>query len=482
MRPVFREVAPPEAYAPVRGFLEPLRQPQDRILAARGYDFTAYEEILRDDQVRATFQQRRLAVVSRELVVEAGGNRAIDRQAADFLREQIEALPFDDITDKMLYGTFFGWSVAELLWSRQGRWIGIDAVKVRKRQYFRIDLDGRLRLVTAASPQGQLLPERKFWWFQTGGDTDDDPYGLGLAPHLYWPVWFKRNGLKFWLIFLEKFGAPTALGKYPQSANDDEKTRLREALQAIQTEATIEVPEGFEVTLLKAARTGNATYREFIAAMDAAISKVVLSQTMTTDPGSSRAQAEVHMDVRQEVVKADSDLICGSFNGQVAKWLTEWNFPGARTPKIWRRVEDDPDLEAIARRDRIILELGYRPTETYIRETYGEGYEPVSPATQQQPPALSEGHACPHCGALAEAPSRDALDGLADDALDGWEPLIAPQMEAILRLVEDARSLDELGARLGELLPALENRAVVERLFRARLAARLAGETGAEIR
>ncbi len=481
MRPVFREVVPPEAYAPVRGYLEPLRQPSDRILASRGYDFTAYEEILRDDQVRATFQQRRLAVVSRELVVEAGGKRAIDRQAADFLREQIERLPFDDITDKMLYGTFFGWSVAEILWTRQGRWIGIDAIKVRKRQHFRVDVDGRLRLVTSTQPQGEILPERKFWWFQTGGDTDDDPYGLGLAPHLYWPVWFKRNGLKFWLIFLEKFGSPTAVGKYPKSANEDEKTRLREALQAIQTEATIEVPEGFEVTLLEAARTGNATYREFIAAMDAAISKVVLSQTMTTDPGSSRAQAEVHMDVRQEVVKADSDLICSSFNSQVARWLTEWNFPGARTPKIWRRVEDDPDLEAIARRDRIILELGYRPTETYIRETYGEGYEPVSPATPQ-PPALSEGHACPRCGALAEPSSHDALDGLVDDALDGWEPLITPQIEAILRLVEEAASLEELRARLGELLPALENRAAVERLFQARLAARLAGETGAEIR
>jgi hypothetical protein len=52
------------------------------------------------------------------------------------------------------------------------------------------------------------MPERKFWTFSAGAATDDEPYGLGLGHFLYWPVFFKRNDIKFWLIFLEKFAAP----------------------------------------------------------------------------------------------------------------------------------------------------------------------------------------------------------------------------------------------------------------------------------
>ena len=54
-----------------------------------------------------------------------------------------------------------------------------------------------------------LMPDRKFWTISTGAEHSDEPYGVGLARSLYWPVWFKRNNVQFWLIFLEKFGMPT---------------------------------------------------------------------------------------------------------------------------------------------------------------------------------------------------------------------------------------------------------------------------------
>ena len=31
-------------------------------------------------------------------------------------------------------------------------------------------------------------------------------------------------------------------------------------------------------------------------------------------------------------MKADADLLSASFNATIAKWLTEWNFPGAAPP------------------------------------------------------------------------------------------------------------------------------------------------------
>ena len=70
-------------------------------------------------------------------------------------------------------------------------------------------------------------------------------HGLGLAHSLYWPVFFKRSDIKFWLIFLEKFGMPTAVGRLPGGRIDDvsEQQRALQALQAIQTDSAVVAPK-----------------------------------------------------------------------------------------------------------------------------------------------------------------------------------------------------------------------------------------------
>ncbi|MBF0273029.1 MAG: DUF935 family protein [Magnetococcales bacterium] len=348
--------------------------PQDAVLRDRGGDYAIYEEVLRDDQVASTFQQRRMAVTSAEWGVRAGGPDRASRMAADFLLEALHHIGWDGVTDKMLHGVFYGYAVAECLWGRDGSLVTLEAIKVRKQRRFTFDLSGRPLLVTSENPNGEPVPARKFWHFHAGADNDDEPYGLGLAHWLYWPVFFKRNGLKLWLIFMDKFGMPTAMGSYPPNATEEEKRRLLSALRAIQTDSGIIVPEGMKVELIESSRGGQVSYESFLDRMNAAIAKVTLSQTMTTDAGGGQYKADVHKHVRNEVVKADADLICDSFNRSVVSWLMQWNFPDARLPKVWRRVSEDKDLRPLAERDRILFGMGLRPTEEYIRTTYGEGW------------------------------------------------------------------------------------------------------------
>src|SRR5690606_22151402 len=158
---------------------------------------------------------------------------------ADIIREQVKTIGWDYIKTKMLFGVFYGFSVAELIYGVDGSRVIIDKLKVRNRRRFRFGKDGDLRLLTMQSMyEGIPLEQPYFWHFSTGSDNDDEPYGTGLAHWLYWPVLFKRNGLKFWLIFLEKFASPTAVGKYPAAtATDQEKTRLLQALRAISTDS-----------------------------------------------------------------------------------------------------------------------------------------------------------------------------------------------------------------------------------------------------
>lgn len=367
-----------------RGFVNGLLSPEDRVLREQLHgDWTHYERLARDDQVHSTLQQRFSAVCQAEMLVEPGDDSAAAGEAAVMLEENLRRLQWDDICRQMLYGVFYGFAVGECMWRKHGNEIQLADVLVRKQRRFRFDADKRLRLLVRGKPDGEVMPDRKFWRFNAGASNSDDPYGLGLAHFLYWPVFFKRQDLRFWLIYLEKFAQPTAAAKVDPGRLDDEPYRAKvlEMLHSLQADAAVLIPNGVELELIEAARSGTADYAKMLEIMDAGIAKIVLSQTMTTDNGSSLAQAKVHADVADDVKKYDADLLCGSFNRQVAHWLTCWHFgedddgqPMVAPPRVWRQVEPAEDLESRAERDTKIHGLGYDPTEQYIADTYGEGW------------------------------------------------------------------------------------------------------------
>ena len=357
--------------------------PTDDVLQSRGGQWKTYREILRDDQVASTLQQRRLAVTSAEWDIEPGDETPAAITAADALRDNLLSIEFDRITDRMLYAIPYGWAVGECLWGRDGSRVTLEDVRTIRRERLGLGKAGEVFLLTQANPNGELMPDRKFWTFTTGGEDDNDPYGLGLCHFLFWPVFFKRNGTKFWSIFLDKFGSPTPVAKMPRAQWEDDALRRKvlQALAAIQTDAAVAIPDNLTVELMEATRGGAATYGDFLARMDGAISKVVLSQTMTTDDGSSLSQAKVHAGVADTVIKHDADLVCLSFSNTVARWLTDWNFgPLVASPKVWRKTEPEEDLAEVAKRDKDIASLGLRPTPDYILKTYGDGWQfPVTP-------------------------------------------------------------------------------------------------------
>lgn len=434
-----------------RGYVDalPYLPPTDRILSLAG-GWRGYEELLRDDQVAATFAQRRLAVVRRPWAVEPGGDRRMDRQAAELVRATLDRLDWDAITDQMLHARFFGFAVAEVLWLVEGGEIAVADIRVRDRARFAFAPDGALLLRTTARPNGEPVPEKKFWVAAVGASHHDEPYGRGLAHQLYWPVWFKRQGARFWAIFLEKFGAPTAIGKFPAGADATERARLLEAVQAIQTDAGIILPEGMTIELLEASRGGTATYQEWMAYWDRAIAKIVLGQTMTTEDGSSRAQAQVHWDVREDIVAADADLVCESANRTWVRWLIDYAMPGAAYPRIYREMDDPEDLRARAERDQILATIGWRLKPEAVSRIYGDDYEPASPPAQMPIEPASNTTAAaesPRRTVQVAEPASDAphpadliADRLALEAAPAWAAI----MERIRALVEQARSLDEL--------------------------------------
>lgn len=357
--------------------------------------FDLYRAILSDPQAHSAFQQRRRAVVQRPWKVDAGATDATAEKAADALRDQINALDWDGITNKMLYGVWYGYSVGELVYEPDGGLWAISDIIVPKREAFKFTPTGELRyLPSNAALQGVPVPPRKFWTFRSGDEHSFEWYGKGLAHFCYWPWFYKRGGWRYWARYLEKYSAPTAIGKYPEHLAQDSspearaaKAALLSAVRAVHVDAGIITSKETEIELLESARSG-ADYQAFKKENDDDLSKVILSQTMTTDAkaaGLGSQQAKVHEGVKDEVVRADSDLLTGAFNRGPSRWWTDFNFgPDVAAPVVYREMEDPEDVDDIAARDKTLFDMGYRRTEESFREVYGDGYE----RKEEEPPEL----------------------------------------------------------------------------------------------
>lgn len=472
----------------------------DTVLLSRGRDYRLYRETLRDDQCASSFADRRLAVTSKEWQVDAGGESALDKAAATFIEEELQRLEWDRITDGMLYARWYGHAVAECLFYADGEQVRLADIRVRDRGRFAYGNDGGPPwLLNATSLKWERMPERKFWCASTGADNDDSPYGLGLAHYCYWPVFFKRNDLKFWLVFTEKFGSPTALGKIPGGKWDDEqlKEAVLDALQSFSSESAIVVPEETTVELLEASRSGSGTYDELYDRMDAAIAKLIIGQTASSQgtPGKL-GNDQLQGDVRADLIKADADLICGSFNRQVVRWLIDWNFPGAAYPKVWRNVDPEDDLKAAAETDAAVAALGFEPDEEYIQERYGQHWKkkavqdlagivgpdgkPMGPAARIQNVANEAAAQFAELGAIAtlkagKRADQDAMKAAAITLASRYEATIGTRVGELLAFAEETGDYATFQQRMLGLAEQLPPEATVTTVHRATVFSRLLG-------
>ena len=353
---------------------------EDDTLLTRGNSksYKIYDDLERDAHAGAVLDKRKFAVTSRTWKIIPASSLALDVEAADMVRAVLKDMQFDKLCEDLLDATLKGFAVAEIMWVIRDGLVVPGKVIPRLQRRWAFTLTNELRLKTREQgTEGVPVPDRKFI-VHTYGGKDGSPYGLGLGSKLFWPVWFKKQGITFWLTFADKFGSPTALGKYPVGSNKVETDKLLGALRAIAQDAGVIVPTGMEIELLEATRSGTVdTYEKLCRYMDEQISKAVLGETMSTSAASGGLgsnQASVHNDVRKELAVRDSKLLWDTLKGSLVQWIVDYNVPGARLPELERTFSKPADLVLRAERDLKLQRLGFQPTKRYMLETYGDGW------------------------------------------------------------------------------------------------------------
>lgn len=460
--------------------------PQDDTLASRagGKGLKLYDEIERDCHAYSVLHKRKAAVIARPWEVKPADESRRAKQAADLVRRQLARLNFDKLTYDLLDAILKGFAVAEILWEVDGAELVARRAKVRAQRRFSFTGEGELRLLTQQNMLlGEELPARKFVVYAFGS-KEESPYGLGLGTRLFWPCYFKRKGITFWLTFADKFGAPTAVGKYPAGTEVAERDRLLAALQALATDAGVAIPDTMVIEFIEAQRAGSIdTYEKLCRYMDDQMSLAVLGEILSTTPkatGLGSSVADQQGDVRRELARFDADLLSACLYDSLITWIVELNLPGAPMPSVYRVMDEPEDLDRRAERDAKIHDMGFDPELAYIVDTYGGRWvkrekvapPPLAPTGEVTQPAFAEG-------------DRPADQAAIDELIDQLPPAaLQAQARAMLKpiidMLDDAQGYHDALGRLAELFPSVSGEALETMLGRAMFVAQTFGRAAAD--
>jgi len=332
----FQEVSRADSYMYEKYLLRPYN-PDDLFQKKGNYDL--FDTMREDDQISACLMLKKLMILGQwEIECE---DEKVKEQLEWNLKDGLDEL-FEKKLLNILTAKDYGFSVTEKIFEyidtpKWGRKIIISKLKTRAPHSFEFDQDSSGNVTTIRQSQSKgddikLEPKKVIHYINN--KEFDNPYGKAdFASIGVYRAWFsKDNIIKYWAMFLEKFGSPTAVGTYAKSMTN-QKDAILKVLKRIQQNTAIVIPEGIEVELLEAMKSGSqkSDYENAINRFDKMITIAMLQpdkmgMSGETVKGGSFALGKEQFGMYYELVNTDKKQLARLINREVINPLVMWNY------------------------------------------------------------------------------------------------------------------------------------------------------------
>lgn len=437
----------------------------------------------RDAHYASVLGQRKRAISGVVPVVKAASENKRDEDIADWVRREIaEHDGFPGLIEDLMDAIGKGFSAVEIDWARGREWVP-RAFIYRPQRFFQFDREtGRsIRLRDERDlVDGVELPPFKYLT-HTARLKSGLPFRGGIARVVAFGWMCKAYTLKDWMAFVETYGLPLRLGRYGPSATTKDVEALFRAVANIGTDAAAVLPEGMRIDFIdnKSGQGGAMPIFENLARyVDEQTSKAVLGQTMTTDDGSSMAQAQIHDGVRHDIAAADARAITATINRDLVRPSIDLNFgPRPAYPKIVLHVAEPEDLEMLIGNVDKMAGRGVRFRQAEVRARLGFGDPEDGDEVFGQVPSSPAGALAREAQATARADqtSQEIMDEIEDELADEWQPVMAEMLDPIEAAIAEADSYEDALERL-KALGTLPVSGLIEALVKGMFKARSTGD------
>jgi phage gp29-like protein len=434
----------------------------DPILKAQGRDIEVYRDLRTDALVGGSIRRRKSAVKSLEWGIDRG--QAASRTSKS-IQSILDDLDLERITGQILEATLYGYQPMEVMWKYVGGVLVPDDVVAKPPEWFCFDPENNLRFKTRQNPVfGELLPERKFL-LPRQDPTYKNPYGFPDLSMCFWPLAFKKGGLKFWLSFTEKFGSAWPVGKLPRAATDQERAELLDSLDALIQDGSAVIPDDGSIEIKEmAGKAASADlYEKLVLHCRSEISIALLGQNQTTESSANRASASAGLEVTKDLRDGDAEIVAATIN-QLIRWICEANWASSAPPvfSMWDQQSRD---KLQADRDKSNYEAGARFTNAYWQRSYGYIEGDLAPDTAQVAPVPAATFASFADSSTATDPTKSQTDLL----MEATKPSLDSMIGSIQALVNRSDSFLQVQQELVKAYASLDS-AELEKIMAAAFA------------
>lgn len=477
--------------------------------AADNGDLTQQHRLFADMEERnvhlqAEMNKRKLALLGLDWTIEPPRNAsAAEKAHAEWLTEVLtDAVdPIEDLILALMDGVGHGFGAVEMEWRSEGREL-LPSFHPRPQEWFRLDSHRREIRLRDSSVDG--APLAAFGWcFHTHGKAKTGYAArLGLYRTLLWPFLYSTYALGDFAEFLEIYGLPMIIGKYFSGAAPEEKSSLMRAVTALGHDARAIMPSEMEIEIKECSSSGSrSVHLEMVDWAERAISKAILGQTMSAEAkasGLGSGNAELHREVRHDILEADARQISGTLTRDLLYpliALNRGNIDGLRRcPRLVFDTGESEDIKLFAEALPELVGVGMQIPVSWahdkLRIPQPQKNEPVlvvaSPANVVGPELRpAPGQKTPAGSAALAALSADGEVVIADqaalDAALGALPaaVLQAQMEqmigGLLAELEQAGGYEQAMAILAGKFPDLDAGKLERLLARAMFAAEVWG-------
>ena len=444
-------------------------------------------------------KRRRACILEWEVVPPQKSPTPAEAKAAAQLDELLQEIPdFEDVLFDVTDAIGKGFACLEIEWHRVERFWLPKTITHRPQSWFVLHRGYRqeLRLRThqhVDGVPGQAL--QPFGWL-THVHKAKSGYleRSALFRQLVWTYLFKNYSVGDLAEFLEIYGIPLRVGKYPSSASEAEKLTLLRALAAIGHNAAGIVPEGMLLEFHNAATGDPKAFELMMNWCERNQSKVILGATLTSGAdgkASTNALGQIHNEVRKDLRDADVRQLNTTLTRDLVYAVAALNGLAPegprRSPQFQLNAQETEDLTAYSEALPKLVSIGVQPTVKWAHEKLGipmpqDGEPVLQQPAQPMPFGLAGLRAAwpadaPLAALAAATPGAAATppQAMAQQLAAGAAPAVTGWLAQIRALVERAQSLDDIRNGLEQLLPDMTLDQYAAAMAQALAAAQLAG-------
>lgn len=344
----------------------------------------------RDGHIGGVLETRRKAAAKLPWRAEAVSDDDRDVAIADAVqRDILNARWFKGMVRNLLDAVVKGWSVCSMRWSLGDVWRPSELRWVDQQMTAVDPADDQRLAWRDPTDESKLQPIAPFTAVvHTASEPSGPLYRRGMGRSLSILYSLKRIGVQTWASFVEMYGVARPVASFPLGAKESDLEEFEALLQTWAHGGYLLKPSNLRVEFPEPASAGRGSGEPVHAALakycDEQASKRIIGQTMTSDTGASRAQAEVHERVAGWVIEADAGELAETIMRDIVEPYVRLNFGmDVAMPRVYAVIESSERRAFQLTVLEKLVPLGLRVEQSVARDLGGfpepaEGAEVLS--------------------------------------------------------------------------------------------------------